>query len=162
MLMSMTLAPFASAMRAPSAIQRASQPASCTTCTSTPLPSARSRASPRPSTRAELAVISDTTSPAPSRAANRRYGASVTPDIGASTTGLGSLTLPIETGFGRKVASPKAGLRAQAHTAKAMVAFPILDTDMAGMVAAIVVAAGRGLRAGGGEPKQYRLVADEP
>jgi 2-C-methyl-D-erythritol 4-phosphate cytidylyltransferase / 2-C-methyl-D-erythritol 2,4-cyclodiphosphate synthase len=33
---------------------------------------------------------------------------------------------------------------------------------MAGMVAAIVVAAGRGLRAGGGEPKQYRVVANEP
>src|SRR5215831_10469188 len=33
---------------------------------------------------------------------------------------------------------------------------------MAGIVAAIVVAAGRGLRAGGGEPKQYRLVANEP
>jgi 2-C-methyl-D-erythritol 4-phosphate cytidylyltransferase / 2-C-methyl-D-erythritol 2,4-cyclodiphosphate synthase len=33
---------------------------------------------------------------------------------------------------------------------------------MAGMVAAIVVAAGRGLRAGGGEPKQYRVVASEP
>jgi len=33
---------------------------------------------------------------------------------------------------------------------------------MAGMVAAIVVAAGRGLRAGGGEPKQYRVLANEP
>lgn len=33
---------------------------------------------------------------------------------------------------------------------------------MAGVVAAIVVAAGRGLRAGGGEPKQYRVVADQP
>src|SRR5215831_4279189 len=33
---------------------------------------------------------------------------------------------------------------------------------MAGMVAAIVVAAGRGLRAGGGEPKQYRVVANKP
>jgi 2-C-methyl-D-erythritol 4-phosphate cytidylyltransferase/2-C-methyl-D-erythritol 2,4-cyclodiphosphate synthase len=43
-----------------------------------------------------------------------------------------------------------------------MAAFPFLDTDMAGMVAAIVVAAGRGLRAGGGEPKQYRVLANEP
>src|SRR5215467_715316 len=43
-----------------------------------------------------------------------------------------------------------------------MAAFPISDTGMAGMVAAIVVAAGRGLRTGGGEPKQYRVVANEP
>jgi 2-C-methyl-D-erythritol 4-phosphate cytidylyltransferase/2-C-methyl-D-erythritol 2,4-cyclodiphosphate synthase len=33
---------------------------------------------------------------------------------------------------------------------------------MVGMVAAIVVAAGRGLRAGGGKPKQYRLLANQP
>src|SRR5262245_27723631 len=33
---------------------------------------------------------------------------------------------------------------------------------MAGMVAAIVVAAGRGLRAGGGKPKQYRVLASQP
>ncbi len=33
---------------------------------------------------------------------------------------------------------------------------------MTGMVAAIVVAAGRGLRAGGGAPKQYRVVANQP
>src|SRR4051812_37433384 len=33
---------------------------------------------------------------------------------------------------------------------------------MVGMVAAIVVAAGRGLRAGGGKPKQYRLLARQP
>jgi 2-C-methyl-D-erythritol 4-phosphate cytidylyltransferase / 2-C-methyl-D-erythritol 2,4-cyclodiphosphate synthase len=37
-----------------------------------------------------------------------------------------------------------------------------LDTDMVGMVAAIVVAAGRGLRAGGGKPKQYRVLASQP
>jgi 2-C-methyl-D-erythritol 4-phosphate cytidylyltransferase / 2-C-methyl-D-erythritol 2,4-cyclodiphosphate synthase len=37
-----------------------------------------------------------------------------------------------------------------------------LDTDMVGMVAAIVVAAGRGLRAGGGKPKQYRTLASQP
>src|SRR6185295_5473221 len=34
--------------------------------------------------------------------------------------------------------------------------------DMAGMVAAVVVAAGRGLRAGGDRPKQYRLIGGEP
>src|SRR5262245_16369555 len=33
---------------------------------------------------------------------------------------------------------------------------------MVGMVAAIVVAAGRGLRAGGGKPKQYRILASQP
>src|SRR5262245_55485149 len=33
---------------------------------------------------------------------------------------------------------------------------------MAGMVAAIVVAAGRGLRAGGGKPKQYRVLGSQP
>jgi 2-C-methyl-D-erythritol 4-phosphate cytidylyltransferase/2-C-methyl-D-erythritol 2,4-cyclodiphosphate synthase len=37
-----------------------------------------------------------------------------------------------------------------------------LDTDMVGMVAAIVVAAGRGLRAGAGKPKQYRVLASQP
>jgi 2-C-methyl-D-erythritol 4-phosphate cytidylyltransferase / 2-C-methyl-D-erythritol 2,4-cyclodiphosphate synthase len=37
-----------------------------------------------------------------------------------------------------------------------------LDIDMVGMVAAIVVAAGRGLRAGGGKPKQYRLLGSQP
>jgi len=34
--------------------------------------------------------------------------------------------------------------------------------DMAGMVAAVVVAAGRGLRAGGDQPKQYRMVGGQP
>jgi 2-C-methyl-D-erythritol 4-phosphate cytidylyltransferase / 2-C-methyl-D-erythritol 2,4-cyclodiphosphate synthase len=33
---------------------------------------------------------------------------------------------------------------------------------MAGMVAAVVVAAGRGLRAGGDQPKQYRMVGGQP
>src|SRR5438552_12548858 len=33
---------------------------------------------------------------------------------------------------------------------------------MAGDIAAIVVAAGRGLRAGGDRPKQYRQIAGEP
>ncbi len=33
---------------------------------------------------------------------------------------------------------------------------------MAGMVAAVVVAAGRGLRAGGDLPKQYRQILGEP
>ena len=33
---------------------------------------------------------------------------------------------------------------------------------MAGMVAAVVVAAGRGLRVGGDLPKQYRAILGEP
>src|SRR5690242_9259554 len=33
---------------------------------------------------------------------------------------------------------------------------------MAGMVAAVVVAAGRGLRAGGDRPKQYRMIGTQP
>jgi len=36
------------------------------------------------------------------------------------------------------------------------------ERSMAGMVAAVIVAAGRGERAGGGVPKQYRDVAGEP
>ncbi len=47
---------------------------------------------------ASLAVISETTRPAPSRATSRRNGASVTPDIGAKITALGSVRLPIVTG----------------------------------------------------------------
>ncbi len=33
---------------------------------------------------------------------------------------------------------------------------------MAGTIAAVIVAGGRGLRAGGGVPKQYRELAGEP
>ena len=56
---------------------------------------ARSAASRRPSTKSRLAVISETTRPAPRRAASRRNGASVTPDIGASTTRFGKPMVPI-------------------------------------------------------------------
>ena len=89
--MSMMAAPQASAIRAASPIQRASQPANCTTCVRRPRPSTRSRASGRPSASAALAVISETTKPAPRSAARRRNGASVTPDIGAKITGFGSV-----------------------------------------------------------------------
>ena len=58
---------------------------------------ARLRRPPAPASAAQ-AVISDTTSPAPSDAARRRNGASVTPDIGASSTGLGSGMGPTESG----------------------------------------------------------------
>jgi hypothetical protein len=63
----------------------------------------RSRASGCPSANAALAVISETTKPAPSRAAARRKGASVTPDMGASNTRFGSTMLPIDTGVRRKL-----------------------------------------------------------
>ena len=91
--MSMMSAPAASAIRAPSAIQCASQPASCTTCGPMPVASQRSRDIGRPLTRSSLAVISDTTSPAPSCAASRRNGASVTPDIGARRTRLATCNI---------------------------------------------------------------------
>ena len=98
MLMSITSAPSPAAIRAPSAIQRASQPASCTTWVALPGGSNRSWALRLPAASAAQAVISETTRPAPISAARRRKGASVTPDIGASTTGLASLTLPIAIG----------------------------------------------------------------
>src|ERR1700690_3173273 len=52
---------------------------------------------PLPSASAAHAVISEMTKPAPSDAAMRRNGASVIPDIGASSTGLGRETRPTET-----------------------------------------------------------------
>ena len=53
----------------------------------------------RPWTRSSLAVISETTRPAPSEAASRRKGASVTPDIGASKTRLATSISPILSGL---------------------------------------------------------------
>src|SRR5882762_7394356 len=67
-----------------------------------PVASHRSTDIGRPWTRSSLAVISETTRPAPSEAASRRNGASVTPDIGASKTRLATLILPIFSG-GRAV-----------------------------------------------------------
>ena len=49
-----------------------------------------------PAASAAQAVISEMTSPAPCPAARRRNGASVTPDIGANKTGLGSGIGPME------------------------------------------------------------------
>ena len=74
MLMSMISAPSPAAMRAPSDIHWVSQPAICTTCRPIPGASIRSRASRRPAASAAQAAISETTSPAPRRAANRRKG----------------------------------------------------------------------------------------
>ncbi len=43
-------------------------------------------------TMAQLAIISETTMPAPNLLARRRNGRSVTPDIGARITGTGKVT----------------------------------------------------------------------
>src|ERR1700678_3126600 len=55
-----------------------------------------------PLTRSSLAVISDTTSPAPRVAAKRRNGASVIPDMGAKKTRPASSISPIFNGLWRK------------------------------------------------------------
>src|ERR1700678_2189186 len=68
-----------------------------------PVASHRNRDIGRPLTRSQLAVISETTSPAPRAAANRRNGASVTPDIGASRTRLATSISPIFNGLRREV-----------------------------------------------------------
>ena len=52
-------------------------------------------------TIAQEAIISDTTSPAPRRRARRRYGRSVTPDIGARITGRSITTPPRSIGRSR-------------------------------------------------------------
>src|SRR6266436_39953 len=62
----------------------------------------RNLASRLPAASAAHAVISDTTSPAPKRAASRRNGASVTPDIGARNTRLAMVTPPILSGLANR------------------------------------------------------------
>ena len=52
-----------------------------------------------PAASAAHAVISEMTRPAPCPATMRRNGASVMPDIGASSTGLGKVTGPMESGL---------------------------------------------------------------
>src|ERR1700761_2978058 len=106
----MISAPPASAMRAPSAIQRASQPANWTTCGPTPVASQRNRDIGRPLTRSLLAVILETTRPAPSVAHRRRKGASVTPDIGARKTALETAIPPIFKGLRHDDGEPVTGV----------------------------------------------------
>src|ERR1700738_4060193 len=60
----------------------------------------------RPWTRSLLAVISETTRPAPSEAASRRNGASVTPDIGARMTRLAISISRIFNGLRREDSGP--------------------------------------------------------
>src|ERR1700754_2541573 len=71
-----------------------------------PVASHRSTDIGRPCTRSSLAVISETTRPAPSRAASRRKGASVTPDMGARRTRLATSISPIFNGLGRNSSKP--------------------------------------------------------
>ena len=71
-----------------------------------PVASQRSRDIGRPLTRSSLAVISETTSPAPRAAANRLNGASVTPDMGARRTRLATAMSPIFNGLERDDAEP--------------------------------------------------------
>jgi len=88
MLISMSFAPRPATMRAASAIQCGSQPASCTAVFSTLSPSsAFSRVPGLACTISWLATISLTTSPAPNCDTIDRKGRSVIPAIGASTTG---------------------------------------------------------------------------
>ena len=69
----------------------------------------------RPSTSASLAIISETTTPAPRLAARRRNGASVMPDMGARNTRFGSVTGPTASGLAK---SPAIGgmVRDSMHT----------------------------------------------
>ncbi len=87
-LMSMIRAPCPAHQRAASAMATGSRPASWTAVRASPAPSsARARTSRRPRTASALATISDTTRPAPRRAATVRNGRSVIPAIGARKTG---------------------------------------------------------------------------
>jgi hypothetical protein len=61
-------------------------------------------------TRSLQAVISETTSPVPRLAARRRNGASVTPDIGASKTGVVMVISPIFKGLRREDTEPVTGV----------------------------------------------------
>src|SRR6201991_3222637 len=71
-----------------------------------PVASHRSTDIGRPWTRSSLAVISETTRPAPSEAASRRKGASVTPDIGANKTRFAIAISPIFSGLSEGATGP--------------------------------------------------------
>src|SRR3954464_10189273 len=90
-----------------------------------PVASHRSCDIGRPCTRSSLAVISETTRPAPSDAAKRRNGASVTPDIGARNTRLANSTPPTFNGTARGIFGPVTGLLV--HAATASLRLPVLS-----------------------------------
>jgi hypothetical protein len=89
--MSMMSAPAAAAISAPRTIHSASQPASCTICGKVPDLLSFRTMSWWPVASALLAIISDTTRPAPKRSARRRMGASVMPAMGARKARLGNV-----------------------------------------------------------------------
>ena len=84
----MICAPCAALWRAASASRRVSLPAICTlTGSGSPAWSMRARDLALRHRRASLVVISETASPAPMRLHSSRNGLSVTPAMGASTSG---------------------------------------------------------------------------
>ena len=89
-------------MRAASPIASGSQPASCNEVTPASIWAIRMVVR-LTRTIAHDAIISDTTSPAPSERASLRNGRSVTPDIGATTTGVSIRTPPPRSMQGRPV-----------------------------------------------------------
>jgi hypothetical protein len=95
-------------MRAASAIAAGSHPASWIAFGPSPSTLAIRRVAWFSRTIAQDAIISDTTMPVPRRLARRRNGRSVTPDIGASTTGVSIVTAlgPDPSVMGAKVAVP--------------------------------------------------------
>ncbi len=112
-LMSTMAAPWSTAMRAASAIAAGSQPASWIEV-GWPV-SATSVCAMRKVTRfsrtmAQLAIISDTTSPVPSARDSRRNGRSVTPDIGARITGV-AITVPPKSIGARSTGASSIGAR---------------------------------------------------
>jgi len=74
-----------------------------------PVASQRNRDIGRSLTRSSLAVISETTKPAPSVAARRRNGASVIPDIGARRTRFAIAISPIFKDLRRWRSEPVTG-----------------------------------------------------
>ena len=188
MLMSMIRAPCPATMRAASAIQPGSRPASCTAVASSASPSsARARTPGLAATISWLATISDTTSPAPRRATSRRNGRSVMPAIGASRTGevsglpaSGNVKCPIlvqiPTGYRprapraipplhvpatRKTNAQRLGIVPSAPSSLVPAPSPGLSGCMTRppRIAAVIVAAGQGRRAGGDRAKQWQRIA---
>ena len=95
--MSMSAAPRSSFSFAASAITSGSQPASWTAMGSSSGELSAMSSDFRDSRmRAWLAIISETTSPAPLRLTRRRKGKSVTPDMGARMTGSSSWMGPMD------------------------------------------------------------------
>ena len=79
-------------MRAASAMAAGSHPASWMALGPAPSTLAMRSVAWFSRTIAHDAIISETTMPVPSRFASRRNGRSVTPDMGASTTGVSRVT----------------------------------------------------------------------